>query len=523
MTLRSRLTFGLLAVLVVVALPSISFAQVSITLTPNVSAAEIQTNRNAQTATAGSNGAGVLISGQLIANSALSATTLTLTYPAPITSGPAVLTGPGTATNVPSADPIKIEGATGLFDSITGILTVNYSAGTIQIVLPASSANSQSGSFRLVGVRIDANGKTAPLSFFASLSSATNNYIMVTSSGPIINSLSPGIASMAIGATDTNTNYQTATVLTNGNVSDDKASFVITEGFATAWRSPAQSSNSGSSAGLNGTEIRLTATGIPSGVTLTLALTPSSTLGAALSGATLTSTTPTQNITFSSTSLSTTEKIYVLVTVSASTTAVITPGTITINATNAPIGDALDASGTPTATGGYPRFVEANIGTVTVVNLVAANTTMLLTYALVFPPFDTGIAIANTTADPFGTQGGATPTAGTLTFQCYPTPGTRASLTTSPTIKPGSGLDADGNLAAGRTWTGLLSQVLSMAGYTGSFVGYCFIQTNFLNAHGTATISDFKTYSLASNVLVLPPPATADRNTPGSGVEALGF
>ena len=153
-------------------------------------------------------------------------------------------------------------------------------------------------------------------------------------------------------------------------------------------------------------------------------------------------------------------------------------------------------------------------------------------YAAVLPPFDTGLAVANTTADPFGaTGGGATPASGTVTLNFFPTAstggaGTTFSLTTSATTRPGAGLSSDGTLAAGATWTVLLSQVLSAAGQSGTFIGYVFIQTNFLNAHGTATISDFRTYSLTSNVLVLAPPSTASRNAPahlniGNGAETL--
>ena len=86
MKFRLRLVTGLVAVLVVLAMAPGLQAQVSITVTPNVSAGEIQTNRGAQTATTGSSGAGVLITGQLIASSPLTTTTLRLAYPSPITS-----------------------------------------------------------------------------------------------------------------------------------------------------------------------------------------------------------------------------------------------------------------------------------------------------------------------------------------------------------------------------------------------------------------------------------------------------
>src|SRR5262249_23671277 len=90
--------------------------------------------------------------------------------------------------------------------------------------------------------------------------------------------------------------------------------------------------------------------------------------------------------------------------------------------------------------------------------------------------------------------------------------GTAFQLVTSSTVKPGTGLSADGTLAAGGTWTVLLSELLTAANQTGDFVGYIFIRTDFLNAHGMATVTDFKTFSLASQVLVLDPPSVNSRN-----------
>jgi len=207
---------------------------------------------------------------------------------------------------------------------------------------------------------------------------------------------------------------------------------------------------------------------------------------------------------------------------------VTTPGTISVTATLYPFGDGIDSAGVPRQDQGYPTVVEGDAGPTTIVNIVPANTVMLMPYALVIPPiFDTGIAIANTTKDPFGnSSGGATPGNGTITVDLFPTTstggaGTPFSLTTSTTVKPGGGLSSDGTLAAGATWTVLLSQLLTAAGQTGGFTGYIFIRANFLDAHGTATISDFKTYSLTANVLVLPPPATTPRDS--VTVEALDF
>jgi len=213
-----------------------------------------------------------------------------------------------------------------------------------------------------------------------------------------------------------------------------------------------------------------------------------------------------------------------------STAAVTTPGSISVTASAAPFCTTIfDALTLPIVSNGYPCFTETEVGPVTVVNILPTQTTMLMPYALTLPPYDTGLAVANTTADPFGaTGGGANAQAGTIKLDFFPTTatggaGTPFSLTTSSTVRPGLGLSSDGTLAPGATWTVLLSQLLTAAGQTGNYTGYVFITTNFLDAHGTATISDFRTYSLTANVLVLPPPATQSRATPSSGAEGLHY
>src|SRR5439155_14044189 len=207
----------------------------------------------------------------------------------------------------------------------------------------------------------------------------------------------------------------------------------------------------------------------------------------------------------------------------STSSSITTAGTISVTSTLFPIGTGYDVSsansglGLPTEVGGYPQYNEADVGPVTIVNIVPANTTLLMPFALVAAPYDTGVAIANTTADPFTTGGGgATPKSGTITFSFFPNnstgtgAGTPFTLTTSSTATF-SGMSSDGTLAPGATMSTLLSQVLTAAGHPGAFTGYIFITCNFVDAHGTATISDFKTYSLTANVLVMPPPATSPR------------
>jgi hypothetical protein len=549
MTFKSRLMFGLVIALVLAMAPS-SFAQIFVSLIPDPSTGEIQTNENAQTGVPGTAGSGVLVSGQIIASSFLTATTLRIVYPSPITSSPASFT---LAPSIPSVDPIRIEGASGVFAALTaGSITLSTSNSRIEILLPGttSSPNTLSGSFRLVGVRIDANGKTGAQSITASLDSSANNYILQTP-GPlnVINALGPGIGTMAIGARGGNTSNASATIFTNRTVPDPTGSLTLTEGIAAGWRNTLQSGNSGT-ATPNGSNIRLTFNGVPAGVTITLAAITAGTPAPPtinISNSTITATSSTSVISFTGTSsttdsnrqpsLTAIDSIQIDYSVGfplSSTAAVTTPGSISVTATMFPNGNAVDNNdsahqGLPTATDGYPRFLLADVGPVTVVNIAAASTTLLIPLAEKVSVFDTGISVANTTADPFGTGGGgATASAGTLRFDFFPTTATGAgvacTLTTSSTTKPGFGIASDGTIPAGSTYVVLLSQLLPASNCAaGDFVGYIFIQANFLNAHGQATISDFRSYSLATNVLILPPPPTTPRSTPGGSVESLAF
>jgi hypothetical protein len=549
MTFKSRLMFGLVFALVLLMAQS-TFAQINLSLIPDASSGEVQTNRNAQTATPDSSGSGVLISGQLIANSVLTTTTLRISYPSPITSSPASF---ALAPSIPTNDPIRIEGASGVFASVTnGSLTLNTTNSRIEILLPGltqGGVNSQSGSFRVVGVRIDANGKTGAQSITASLDSSANNYILTTP-GPItvISTLGPGIGSMAIGSGGGQTNNASATIFTNRTLPDATGSIVINEGIASAWRTATQSSNSGTAV-TNGTQIRLTFSGVPAGVTLTLAAVTGGNPAPptiSLSNTSVTASSTTSIISFTGTSSTTASNLkpsltsvnYLQIdyTVNAlsTTAAVTTPGSITVTATMYPIGDGVNNDdsahlGLPRQDQGYPTFAQADVGPVTIVNIVPASTTLLIPLVEKVGVFDTGISIANTTSDPFGSGGGgATASAGTLKFDFFPATatgaGTACTLTTSSTSRPGFGIASDGTVPAGSTFVALLSQLLPASNCAaGDFVGYVFVTANFLNAHGQATISDFRTYSLATNVLVLPPPATSPRSNPGGSAEQLSF
>jgi hypothetical protein len=533
--MKSKFVFGLLAIMMILVLAPSSFAQVNITINNVAAAQEVQTNRAAETSDTTSLGAGITVSGALLAQSDLTSTSLILTFPSNITTDAIGCEYAGQpcsgGSNIPDGDPLRIEGATGVFSGAT-ILTRVGGSLTIALVDPVSGriiANSQSGSFRILGLRINGNGLTAPVSGTASLSSSANNFFLNTSSFPAITAFGAGIASI--------TSSDQVQIFTNRTITDTTANLIINEGFASAWRTDAQNEiDVQAIAGVVASGVRVTVSGIPTGVTITWGIDgTNSTIGATTSGGATTGTIDSSsstsnqiNLIFTSgSSLTSVEALEIDFTVGGSLSTTPTAGNITATVTMAPTGSTSNSNSL--ASSQVPTFTVAEVGPATIGSIVAANTTLLVTYALRSGAFDTGIQVANTTADPFGVAtGGATPTAGNLIFDFFPrnTTGTAAGtpfqLVTSSSVVFG-GLDASGNLLPGNSFVALLSEILSRTSFTGDFSGYIFIRTNFLNAHGTATISDFRTYSLAANVLVLPPPASFSRNTPSGGAEQLSY
>jgi len=182
--------------------------------------------------------------------------------------------------------------------------------------------------------------------------------------------------------------------------------------------------------------------------------------------AVVTTSAPTAIFTVNGSSLTATEQVEFDVTSPAtlgSTVQISTPLSITVVATLYPLGDGVTTSDTtklnaPREDQGYPTFLQADTSPVTIANVVSANTTLLIPLAEKSGTFDTGIAIANTTADPFGTSGGgATPGTGTVKFDFFGSnvngtsgAGTACTLTTSSTNVPSPrvGINADGTVPA---------------------------------------------------------------------------
>jgi hypothetical protein len=147
---------------------------------------------------------------------------------------------------------------------------------------------------------------------------------------------------------------------------------------------------------------------------------------------------------------------------------VLTANTVTASTT------ALTAavSFAPVGSTQIPNFVVGPSTTTTTLSTFTQCTTSLL-----FPfvtnqlGFDTGIAIANTSSDPFGSNG-ATAQAGTCTINFYGAGAPSPSNVTTPTVPSGT------------VYTAVLS------GIGAGFQGYLIAQCNFQYAHGFAFVTD---------------------------------
>jgi len=199
-------------------------------------------------------------------------------------------------------------------------------------------------------------------------------------------------------------------------------------------------------------------------------------------------------------------------------------GVITVRATLAPTGDALDDDeifDDPTDGGEIPRYEEDFTEEVDVLSFTPATTTFIVPLAMGTPvtpaPFgsyDTGIAIANTTSDPFDDDdGGAFGQDGTATFYFFPTTGD--PFTVTPAQLAGScGTNSDGEIVTGRTFLCNVSEILREGARTTAFTGYIFVVANFTNGHGTAFIyggTPQERFTSATNMLVIAPTAVVAR------------
>jgi len=171
-----------------------------------------------------------------------------------------------------------------------------------------------------------------------------------------------------------------------------------------------------------------------------------------------------------------------------------------------------------------PRFAIATASSGTpFLNINLCTTALLFPYittAFLVPGqsgFDTGISIANTTSDPFGT----TNQAGTCTLYWYggPPGATTAATNPTPTTLGAGGVGSNVPIMTGTTALTLASQNVP-AGWSGYMIALC----NFQFAHGYASVTDVGVRNIMASYLALVITNPTLRNAyPGefANVEAL--
>jgi hypothetical protein len=179
------------------------------------------------------------------------------------------------------------------------------------------------------------------------------------------------------------------------------------------------------------------------------------------------------------------------------------PGIGTVTGGFAPTPTGMGVSTTTAASGSsslnIPRFVDGT-QTRNILTVYVCRTNILFPFVTNQGGFDTGLAISNTSTDPFGT---ATQAGGCTLFAYGDNAG--ASVPT-------------GTVASGKTVAVLASNVMT------NFQGYVIAQCAFQYAHGFAFVSDFGARNLAMGYLgiIIPEPGVGTRAASPLSMSAAG-
>jgi hypothetical protein len=158
------------------------------------------------------------------------------------------------------------------------------------------------------------------------------------------------------------------------------------------------------------------------------------------------------------------------------------PGTATVNLSFAPTPPSFSASSGAAASSSLPipRFISDPNAARNVLGINICRTILLFPFVTNQAGFDTGLAIANTSTDPFGTA----PQAGSCDLNWYSGPNSPPKNNT-------------GSIASGTVYATLASTTVS------GFQGYMIAVCNFQYAHGFAFVSDLGAQKLAMGYLAL--------------------
>ena len=172
-------------------------------------------------------------------------------------------------------------------------------------------------------------------------------------------------------------------------------------------------------------------------------------------------------------------------------------GTATVNLSFAPTPTAAfsaSAAAAASSTLTIPRFTSDTSAARNIALINICRTILLYPYITNTAGYDTGLAIANTSSDPFGTGAQA----GACDLNWY-----------QGTTNPAKG--TTGNIASGAVWANLASILVPNFGSGGpNGSGYMIAVCTFQYAHGFAVIQDLggRNFGMSYLALVIPDPAT---------------
>jgi hypothetical protein len=174
-------------------------------------------------------------------------------------------------------------------------------------------------------------------------------------------------------------------------------------------------------------------------------------------------------------------------------------GTPTVNLSFAPTPTAAfsaSAGAAASSTLPIPRFIQDTAAARNIFTVNICRTVLLYPYVTNTSGYDTGIAIANTTSDPFGTGAQS----GSCKLNWY-----------QGATNPPQG--DTGNIASGTVFADLVSIRVPGFGSGGNGAGYMIAVCNFQFAHGFAVIQDLggRNFGMAYLALVIPDPGTGSR------------
>jgi len=388
---------------------------------------------------------------------------------------------------------VAVIGSTQFLGTVSGS-TINFSS----LVLPAGSFNITISNVRVNATSLSVGAGVPPaISETAFISGSAGTIVPTVISSQQVAFVQNGLGASAVftavgGATAGVTQNFVNCVAQSPGLS---GVLRVSENFAQAFKSATGEANQvvvPSATAVISTRIKVSFANVPAGVTILLPLTVTATTPGGTQLTWVTSDTGTtaaasDNNTNGGTIAATSRAVALTSGAGSVTYSVTTQDLNNLDKFDIPVNVVTANNGvTASATPFNVSVSFAPVGTTSVPNFVVGGSTVAIPFStfsqcstsLLFPfvtnqlGFDTGLAISNTSTDPFGATKGATPQSGTCSLSFYGSGAPSPATVTTP------------NVATGTTYAQVLSSLAA------GFQGYMIAQCNFQFAHGFAFVTN---------------------------------